>query len=157
MNYVLYCVGGSNDSDSAGLYETLEEAVKHAITIVKPSTRILIFERPIIPETKAIMTISDTGISRWTELHQRFNKLKEITGADKSSSYVMNVIYDQDCEISVELGCYDISDWPRSLYLGPFKTEFEALTMTELKIIEAERIVLKEHVTDEKGQAESTQ
>lgn len=81
--------------------------------------------------------------SVWSALHTRFKKLAEKTGREKSSSYVMNVIFspDGEGEVSVELGTYDIASWPRHLFLGPFKTEAEAIKAASEKISEAERWV----------------
>jgi hypothetical protein len=143
-----------------GPYPSLNEAVEAAVRLIRgsPSERyIYVFDRDEMAtktNPKAVMVVKQPyEPSKWHALHSRFNRLQEYTGADKSSSYVMNVIYDQDGEIGVELGTYDIADWPRSLYLGPFKDEFEALVMTELKIIEAERVVLKEKADDEQNEA----
>lgn len=42
--------------------------------------------------------------TRWSMLYQRFKKLAEKTGKDKSSSYIMNIIFSPDDEHGVELG-----------------------------------------------------
>ncbi len=81
----------------------------------------------------------------WTEIHKIFLKLKKITGADKSSSYVMNVYFDQEGDIHIELGTYDISDWPRSIELGPYRDEELAKYETLKKILEACEAVAKEY------------
>ena len=80
----------------------------------------------------------------WKVLHSRFRRLGDITGCSKTSSYSMNIGIDQDGTIVVELGCYDIADWPRHMYLGHFNTMEEAYIATEDKIIEAENIVMQE-------------
>jgi hypothetical protein len=54
---------------------------------------------------------------------------------------VLNVIFSPDDGITVEMGTYDIGDWPRETVLEPFRTEDEALQATAEKIAEAERIV----------------
>jgi len=77
----------------------------------------------------------------WYDLAKKFQKLSEITSADKSSSYSFNINYSLNGGIFIELGCYDIGDWPRHLSLGPFNTEQEALEATLKKIDEATLIV----------------
>lgn len=79
--------------------------------------------------------------TKWQELAKRFHKLAEKTGREKSSSYVLNVIFSVDDGITVEMGTYDIADWPRETVLEPFATEEEALKATEEKIAEAEKAV----------------
>ena len=80
----------------------------------------------------------------WTEIHKKFLRLKDFTGAEKSSSYVMNVYFDQEGLVNVELGCYDISDWPRRLHMGPYTTEEEAKVATWQRVIEAYHVLLNE-------------
>ena len=46
-----------------------------------------------------------------------------------------------DMEIDVELGTYDIGDWPRHTLLGPFAGEREALTATRATIDAATQAV----------------
>jgi hypothetical protein len=77
-------------------------------------------------------------MTKWQELYTRFRKISEITGRDKSSSFVMNVIFTPDNGVGIELGTYDIGGWPRHLFLGPFDTEEEAFIATEQKIKEAD-------------------
>ena len=77
-------------------------------------------------------------MTKWGELYKRFVKLAEKTGREKSSSYVMNVVFEPDGKILIELGTYDISTWPRNLTIGPFNDEETALLKTEEKIKEAE-------------------
>ena len=88
----------------------------------------------------------EAGMSKWFKLAARFQKMGQVTGHEKSSSYVMNVIFTPavPMEIAVELGTYDIPGWPRHLYLGPFTSEAEALTETEKKILEAEQHLKQE-------------
>ena len=83
-------------------------------------------------------------MTEWSTLYERFRKLSDATGREKSSSYVMNLVFSPDEGILVELGCYDISDWPRGLQLGPFKTEKEAFEATSAKVAEAEVLVKKQ-------------
>jgi len=80
----------------------------------------------------------------WTDLHNRFLRLAEKTGRSKISSFCLVVNFDGYGEVSVHLGTYDISDWPRHTQLGPYKTEAEALVATEAKINEAEEIIIQE-------------
>ena len=80
----------------------------------------------------------------WGKLHKRFLALADITGIYKSSSYTMTVMFGQEGGVIVELGGYDIGDWPRHTYVGGFRTEQEAYDATEKKIEEAERIVKQE-------------
>jgi hypothetical protein len=81
----------------------------------------------------------------WTELHKRFKALMQKTGASKTSSYALDVGFDAYGEITVHLGTYDIADWPRHTYLGPFKTEEEAMLATSNKIDQAEAVVSAEY------------
>ncbi len=81
------------------------------------------------------------GMVGWQQLHGRFAKLREITGAEKSSSYSLDVSFEPYGDIRVHLGTYDIGDWPRHTYLGPFATESEAIAATLKKIEQAERAV----------------
>jgi hypothetical protein len=87
-------------------------------------------------------------MTEWMALAQRFQNLKEITGRDKSSSYVLNVVFDPDDGILVEMGCYDVADWPRNLSLGPFDSEEKALEATRAKVAEAEIAVRKQQEED---------
>lgn len=84
-------------------------------------------------------------MTKWSTLYERFKKLAEKTGREKSSSYVMNIIFNAEGEVSVELGCYDIAEWPRNLMLGPFDSEQKAFDSAEKKITEAVEIVDREH------------
>lgn len=84
----------------------------------------------------------------WKDLHDRFLKLRDKTGASKTSSYAMDVSFDPCDGIRVHLGTYDIGSWPRHTYLGPFATETEAMTATEQKIAEAEAVVAEEDYDD---------
>lgn len=80
----------------------------------------------------------------WTELHKRFAAISQKTGASKTSSFCLDVSFSLDGSISVHLGTYDIGDWNRHTYLGPFNSESEAYDITLLKIIEAEHEVERE-------------
>jgi len=84
-------------------------------------------------------------LGSWSALYARFKKLSETTGAEKSSSYVMNVIFGptEGEEILVELGTYDIPYHQNHITLGPFKTEAEAFKETEEQIAAFE-IAVKE-------------
>ena len=77
----------------------------------------------------------------WTTLVERFQKLKDKTGCDKMTSYEVKIWVDLYEGWSVELGTYDIADWPRHTNVGTFKTEQEAMEAFENKIIEAEKAV----------------
>lgn len=84
----------------------------------------------------------------YQDLHKRFLKLRDVTGANKISSYSMTVYFSPEETISIELGGYDIADWNRHESLGTFNTEEEALSALEKKIEEAEKIV-EEYEEDE--------
>lgn len=73
----------------------------------------------------------------WKHLHDKFVALSKITEATKLSSYSMDVSFSYDGTVTVHLGTYDISDWPRHTYLGPFNSEQEAYKATAKKIEEA--------------------
>lgn len=77
----------------------------------------------------------------WTEIHNRFKKLGDITGINKRSSYSLNIRFNYEGDVMVELGCYDINDWPRNIELGPFNNEEDAQKATLVKVIEAEKEV----------------
>lgn len=77
----------------------------------------------------------------WSELHKRFFALADKTGISKMSSYGLEVIFDTYGQVSVHLGTYDIGSWPRHTYIGPFKTEEEAMLATSNKIAQAELAV----------------
>jgi hypothetical protein len=93
-------------------------------------------------------------MTKWSILHYQFTKLSEKTGRDKSSSYGMHINFSHDGEVSVELGCYDIADWPRHLTLGPFKTEEEAYDATKKKVDEAAIVVNREYLEDQREHKE---
>jgi len=90
---------------------------------------------------------------RWSLLYKRFAALSFLTGMDKASSYDMSVTFSFDVhgghEVSVHMYTYDIGDWNRHTYLGPFKTEVEAFNATRDKVCEAEEIVGKEYLDKE--------
>ena len=78
----------------------------------------------------------------WIELSERFRKLSEITGMDKTSSYDLSVNFcGVDGLIDVHMFTYDISDWNRHTYLSGFKTDEDAKLATLKKIEEAEKAV----------------
>ena len=81
----------------------------------------------------------------WHLIHKRFASLMSKTGCEKSSSYTMSVEFDPHSdEVRTYLGTYDVSDWPRHTYLGPFRSEEEAMQATLVKVIEAEAAVQAE-------------
>ena len=80
-------------------------------------------------------------MTKWQELAMRFQKLAEKTGREKISSYVLKVVFPPDDGIYVDMGTYDVADWPRETTLGPFDSEEKALEATKAKISEAERAV----------------
>lgn len=88
------------------------------------------------------------GGKNWKDLHDRFLMLRDKTSASKTSSYAMDVYFDPYDGIRVHLGTYDIADWPRHTYLGPFATEAEAMVAAEKKIAEAEAVVAEEGYED---------
>src|SRR5581483_392244 len=77
----------------------------------------------------------------WQDLIDRFHKLAKITGTDKSSSYNFGITYTIYDGVIVELGTYDIGDWPRTTILK-CKDEEDALEQTATKITEAEAEVM---------------
>ena len=84
----------------------------------------------------------------WLGLQKKFMKITRLAGGpSKSSSGSLRLWYDEN-GIQVELGAYDISDWPRHTYVGEergldyqFQSELEAYQATWDKIQEAEKIV----------------
>ena len=84
----------------------------------------------------------------WKDLHDRFLKLCDKTGASKTSSYNIDISFSQTGGIPVHLGTYDIGDWSRHTHLGPFATESEAMVETEKKIAKAEAVVANESYGD---------
>lgn len=151
MKYELHYGSGGH----GGPYHSLDEAVETAIRLYQGQPNkyeaIYVLERTseVVDLKKAVMVIKGHAETRWNTLAARFAKLSLVTGRDKSSSYVLNVVFDPDGEILVEMGCYDIADWPRHLDLGPFKDEYEALIRTELKVIEAEIAVREQQAEDQ--------
>lgn len=101
----------------------------------------------VVASTLATRYVEDNVLNpefaSWAALSKRFKSLGEITGRSKLSSYDMHVSFDNDGNIFVELGCYDISEWPRTVTLGPFPAEAErdAIFKTYQKILEAEDAV----------------
>lgn len=81
----------------------------------------------------------------WSDIHNKFKKLSEITGVSKSSSYNLIVHFDLYLGISVTFGAYDIGDYPRNFTIGPFKTEQEALENSLNVIIEFEKYLEDEN------------
>lgn len=48
------------------------------------------------------------------ELVDRFQKLKEVTGTNKSSSYTVSIHFDLwEDKVTLEWGCYDVGSYPR--------------------------------------------
>ena len=66
--------------------------------------------------------------------------LKVIYGND----YLWDRTYDKEPPVYVELGAYQISNWPRTTTLGPFATEAEAMKATRDKIVEASMLINQE-------------
>jgi hypothetical protein len=73
---------------------------------------------------------------------ERFQSLKNITGASKMSSYSVSISFDPHSdEVNIELGGYDIGDWKRHTYIKTTKAQMiEDLT---IKVNEAVQIVSK--------------
>ena len=77
-------------------------------------------------------------------LIERFQNLSTIMGTDKSSSYEVKIIKDLFYGWFLELGCYDIGDWPRHLRKGPFDSLEALLVEFDKIVIEAKRVVEEE-------------
>ena len=73
----------------------------------------------------------------WTEIHKRFASLSKKTGTNKIGSYSLDIGFNLDGDISIHMFTYDISDWNRHTYLGPFKSMGEAKEAVNRKIDEA--------------------
>ena len=67
-------------------------------------------------------------------LIEEFQSLKSLTGADKTTSYEVKVWVDLYAGWTLELGTYDIGEWPRHTKVGTFDTEEEMLTAFAKKI-----------------------
>lgn len=50
-------------------------------------------------------------------LIEKFQKLGDITGRNKTSSYGVHLNFYADGEILLELGTYDVGDWNRHTYI----------------------------------------
>lgn len=79
-------------------------------------------------------------MTKWTELITRFQKLSEITGNDKATSYEVKICVDLYVGWELSLGTYDIADWPRHTILS-FKDEESALKRFEDIILGAEKVL----------------
>lgn len=74
------------------------------------------------------------------EIIERFQKLKEITGTSKSSSYAVTIRFDPwEEDVRVELGGYDVGYWARHEYLDT--TRKDLLKDLSKKVDEAEKAV----------------
>lgn len=79
----------------------------------------------------------------WGQLARDFQALAKVTSTNKSSSYMLKVEWNLYGGIYVELGTYDVADWPRITNLGPFDTEEQAYKATKAKIKEAGLAIAK--------------
>jgi hypothetical protein len=79
-------------------------------------------------------------MNKFLDLVLRFQNLSVKFGTSKSSSYQVSLTIGQDKKWCLNLGCYDIEDWPRNLLLGPFLNIEEVLEAFETKVKEAEAI-----------------
>lgn len=87
--------------------------------------------------------------TKWGELIERFQNLAKTTSTEKTTSYSVKIWVDFWDGWDIDMGTYDISNWPRHTLLGPFKSEEEALEAFEKKIKEAEEAILTEGNQDE--------
>lgn len=83
------------------------------------------------------------------DLIERFQNLESAFGASKGSSFEVKIMkapkyQEVEGQWSIELGCYDISNWPRHLELGPFKTIEETVVALNEKVERAEKLALLE-------------
>ncbi|MBC8741688.1 hypothetical protein F6X40_34570 [Paraburkholderia sp. UCT31] len=79
--------------------------------------------------------------ARLERLIERFQSLALKTGRSKTGSFSVSVGKTMECGWQAELGGYDIHDWPRHVYVGPFSTFVEMLDGLEAKIAEAVALV----------------
>lgn len=82
-------------------------------------------------------------VTRWGQLIEEFQRLRERTGNDKASSYEVKVWVDLYAGWTLEFGTYDIADWPRHTKLGTFSSEEEALIQFERMIEKAKEAIDK--------------
>jgi hypothetical protein len=75
------------------------------------------------------------------QLIDRFQNLSKITSTNKSSSYEVKITKTLYYGWYLDLGCYDIADWPRHLGSGPFPNILALIVHFERMIIEAEKAV----------------
>ena len=72
-------------------------------------------------------------MATWVELSAKFSKFvrEECEGPSKSSSGNISVTYMMDGCVSVEIGTYDVPQYPSHLDVGTFQSEQDALNVTE--------------------------
>lgn len=91
----------------------------------------------------------------WTALAQRFARaIVRSGGPSKLSSGYIKVVFWPPFEtgtvrVRVEIGAYDIANWPRHMEIGMYATEDEALRATETKVLEAEVLAEREETDDD--------
>ena len=79
---------------------------------------------------------------RWQALQKEFYEyIGDSVGHSKPGSGLLVLSFDADGHATVELGTYDVGDWPRHTYLGPFATEDEAYEAARLKVEETKAIL----------------
>lgn len=86
------------------------------------------------------------GTLTWDDLSKRFADIvTQAEGPSKSTSGGIRLYLDafggNPARWYVELGTYDIGDWPRHLDLGYFNTEEEARNAVARKLEEAQAVV----------------
>lgn len=83
---------------------------------------------------------------KWQNLQQELIEyIRNTVGLSKMSSGSITVDFRQSGLVSVEIGGYDIGDWPRHTIIGPFKSEDEAYEATVAKVAEAKVLLDEEH------------
>jgi len=90
----------------------------------------------------------------WQSLQREFLEIiRKDEGPTKYGSGMITVTFgDPYCfnreGVNVEMGTYDIGNWPRQLLLGPFKTEQEAFEATR-DMVEKARIVVEQEISED--------
>jgi hypothetical protein len=93
-----------------------------------------------------MLELADLPSNSWDHLRRRFAGIVYLAeGPSKSKSGIMTIRHNC-CEdgIYVELGTYDIADWPSWTEIGPFLTDGEARVAASAKLEEAKRAVIAE-------------
>jgi hypothetical protein len=81
----------------------------------------------------------------WTQLSARFREIViRAGGPEKSSSGCIDIQFDFEGKISINIGAYDIGSWSRHTDVGTFDSEEEALKALSAKLDEAEKQVTQD-------------